>query len=273
MAVVTFEQYLQAQGLMPGTQDTYGAIVSRLPSGQDPAAWARQRARGKARGTVLPLRAAIKHFLISIVGMSEEDAQLILPTAQGRAPRLRDALSRDQLTRYYAELATVPWGPSRAILELLPRTGLRIGEATKLSRRNYVTFGGRIGLRFYGKGDVERFVPLNKAARACLATYEAACNVPQHKDAWMFPGYCGESITPHAVRKVTRALRKRAPELGPLSPHVLRHTWATLALRDHVDLRQVQAILGHKRIETTAIYLHPDAEMLSDAMEQVNGGR
>ena len=83
----------------------------------------------------------------------------------------------------------------------------------------------------------------------------------------MFEGYNDTPITPAAVRKITRKMAKEHEELTGLSPHILRHTFATNALRGGMDLRSLQALLGHAQIETTARYLHPDAQMLFDALK------
>ena len=82
----------------------------------------------------------------------------------------------------------------------------------------------------------------------------------------------GRPIKPDSVRKITRHLAKTHPEqLTKLCPHQIRHTFATRALKGGMDLRNLQAILGHKSIETTAKYLHPDAGMLFDALTALEG--
>ena len=108
-------------------------------------------------------------------------------------------------------------------------------------------------------------MPLNRPAQRALDAHLG--ELPS--DGWLFEGYVGGPITPAAVRKVTRAMRTEHPELGELSPHVLRHTCFTLALRKGADLRTIQALAGHKNITTTSRYLHPDAGMLRDAVENL----
>jgi site-specific recombinase XerD len=124
---------------------------------------------------------------------------------------------------------------------------------------------GVLGLKFRGKRDEERFVPLNSAARKALDAYMTIAK-PRR---WLFQGNMGTPISPEVVRKACRKMRLDYPELGQLTPHVMRHTFATMALRNGADLRTVQVLLGHKSIQTTARYLHPDAEVLSGAVENM----
>ena len=76
-------------------------------------------------------------------------------------------------------------------------------------------------------------------------------------------------IGPHGVRKYTRKIAADYPSLSGLSPHVLRHTFATMALRNGMDLARLQTILGHESIETTRRYLHPTVGDLQDAMDKM----
>lgn len=259
--------------LRPRTQRRYDHVLTRLSDAgatdaDDVIAFAERATRARPIGTVLPTRAALKHYLIAELGFSEEEAHAALPAARGRPERLRDALSADQLATFYAVVDALNDGPVRTILLLLPRTGLRVSEACEMRVDQVERRGAGILFRFRGKGDKERIVPLNAAARAVLADYLDA--FPPDGDH-LFPGYGDGPISGEAVRKVTRRLRKLHPELGPLTPHVLRHTWATSALGAGVDLRTVQAALGHASITTTSRYLHPTADMLTAAMERVEG--
>ncbi len=214
-------------------------------------------------GTVLPLRAAVKHLLIS-EGYTPDEVDSMLPKAKGRPCGLRDSLTTEQLALYYVVIEKQD-DPVKTILRLLPRTGLRISEICGLQRSDLTRRGGVKGILFRGKRDEQRFVPLSSAAEKALEGYMALYD----PDRWLFTGYSGGPISPEAVRKVCRKMRNQNPALGELTPHVLRHTFATMALRRGADLRTVQALLGHKSIQTTARYLHPDAGMLRDAVENM----
>jgi integrase/recombinase XerC len=259
---MSLDHHLREQGLLPSTRSKYASIVAS--GGRSPVEWLRNRLSTRLSiGTVLPLRAAVKHYLMA-QGYEEEEIANLLPKAKGRPSGTREALSPEQLVTYYL-VAEEQGEPVRTILLLLPRTGLRISEICNLRAENIVHRGGVRGLLFRGKRDEERFVPLNRAAQKALDEHLSE----RQPDGWLFDGYLGGPITPAAVRKVTRAMREEYPELGELSPHVLRHTCFTLALRKGADLRTIQALAGHKNITTTSRYLHPDAGMLRDAVENL----
>ncbi len=259
---MSLERHMKRQGLLPSTRKEYTRIANAC--GSDPVTWLNRKLHARTPiGTVLPLRAAVKHVLIS-EGYDPAQVDEMLPRAKGRPCGLRDALTPEQLAVYYVAVNETG-DPVKTILKLLPRTGLRISEVCGLHRDNLLRHGGVMGLRFRGKRDAERFVPLNAAARQALGEHMEATE----PSGWLFTGYMDGPITPAAVRKVTRKLREAHPALGPLTPHVLRHTFATNALRAGADLRTVQALLGHKSIQTTARYLHPDAGMLSAAVEDM----
>ena len=265
--MATLEKHLQKQGLLPSTQEKYVSIMESS-QGKDPVEWLSNKVSGKTPiGTILPLRAAVKHYLLA-QGYDEDDIRAMLPKAKGRPSGMRDALTPDQLVAYY-EAAETCSDPIRTILLLLPRTGLRISEMCNLRFEEDTKKGGVRGLLFRGKRDVQRFVPLNKPAAKALDDYYKRVG-GKAKDGWMFLGNQDTPITPAAVRKVTRMLREQHPILGAtLSPHCLRHTHATLLLKKGADLRTVQALLGHKSINTTARYLHPDEEMLQGAVDRL----
>ena len=259
--MVTLDRHLQKQGLMPSTRRKYTSILDSV-EGADPVSWLEKRIEPRTPvGTVLPLRAAVKHYLLA-QGYDEDAIRALLPKAKGRPTGMRDALTPDQLVAYY-EAADACSEPVRTILLLLPRTGLRISELCGLRVEEDTKRGGVRGLPFRGKRDKQRFVPLNTTATKALDEYKRRHSPTE----WFFLGYGGSPITPAAVRKVTRAIADADPNLAGLSPHVLRHTFATSLLRGGTDLRTVQALLGHQNIETTARYLHPDAGMLRGAVE------
>ena len=144
------------------------------------------------------------------------------------------------------------------LLELLYATGLRISELVSLpasaARRNERMLIVR------GKGGKERVVPLNEAARTAMRDYVAMLAEVQDQppSKWLFPSF-GE--TGHLTRQhVARELKSLAATAGlratQVSPHVLRHAFASHLLHNGADLRVVQTLLGHADISTTQIYTH-----------------
>jgi integrase/recombinase XerC len=216
-------------------------------------------------GTVLPMRSAIKHYLISERGWTVEEAEEKLPKAKGQPNKLRDSLTPEEVVLYKAAVETVP-EPCRTILLLLPETGMRINEVCSLRTQDFTIKQGITGFLFRGKGSKQRFVPLTTRCRELV---EAYLDLYHLGGEWLFTGYKGAPIRPDAVRKWTRRIKEQDGIPETLSPHLLRHTFATNALRKGMDLRNLQALMGHASIETTARYLHPDAQMLFDAIRSL----
>ena len=190
------------------------------------------------------MRAAIKHWLIAEHGYTPEELKGLLPKAKGRSTNTREALLPEQLAVYHMAVDEVDRQPA-------------------LSRESLDARRDGWYLVFRGKGDKKRVVPLSKSATLALHAYLEA-EQPGH---WLFEGYMGRPISPHGVRKYTRKIAADYPDLDGLSPHILRHTFATMALRRGMDLVTLQTILGHESIETTRRYLHPDRQMLRDGMD------
>ena len=256
-------EHLHDSGLSSRTRKEYSRIAKRVGR-KDPVKWLREQlSTPRPVGTVLPLRAAIKRYLIVQQTLTPEEAEVLLPKIKGLPPKLRNALSEDQLILYlgFAELSHEP---VRTILLLLPKTGMRIAEICALRKENYTQYQGVWGFLFRGKRSKQRFIPLTKTCRKIIDAY-----IEEYHDEgeWLFKGNKGGPITPAAVRKITRKIAKKEKKLKGLSPHILRHTFATNALRNGMNLKTLQTILGHANIETTARYLHPDAQMLFDAMK------
>ena len=253
------EAHADRVGWRPNTRTTYATVVELAErSGEAPEAWCIEQTKDRPLGTVLPYRAAILHYLVHVLGWSAEDAKLALPTTHGRPTSQRYALDKDQLARFEALLVALRPSATRTILRLLPRTGLRISEACAL-RVSDVGYNGRPELRIGdAKGGKERVVPLSKSAQALLDEWITRDRRRRCAELdWLFLGYGNNPVDPCLLRKATGVLRKRHPWLGArFSPHVLRHSWATSALRSGADLRHIQDFLGHASIATTAIYLH-----------------
>ena len=218
----------------------------------------------KSWGTNLPIHAAGKWYLREYHKMEEIDIKEVMPTCVGTDGEYRDALLDEQLDIYFEECEKVK-EPAQTVLRLLPLMGLRIEEMTRMKKSHIVKRQGIRGFQFKGKRNVQRFVPFNSQAADIIDAYLEREEI----EDYLFPGNMGAPITPAAIRKYTRKMASSRKELDGLSPHILRHTFASRALKKGADLKTVQALLGHKNIETTSRYLHPDAEALLKGIEDL----
>jgi integrase/recombinase XerD len=145
----------------------------------------------------------------------------------------------------------------RALLELLYACGLRVSEAATLRGAQVNLEAGFVTVQ--GKGGKERVVPLGRPARVALEAYladERPRLLGTRPSPFVFVGLAGRPLTRQAIWKLVRK-RATAAALGAgVSPHTLRHTFATHLLGGGADLRVVQALLGHADIATTQVYTH-----------------
>ena len=240
-----FRAQLKKKGLLRSTRDKYVDIVSAVPEGMHPLDWVHAKVNSETPlGTVLPMRAAVKHYLMTEQGYSSAELDELLPPAEGYAAKARMPLTGAQLATYFVAVAEIQAEPARTILELLPKTGLRISEICALQKSDY----NGDSFQFTGTRG-ERHVPLDSAARTTMARYQA----PDGK--WLFMGYSGGPIGPHAVRKYTRKIGELYPDLVAVSPDVLRSSFAVRSLRNGMHIKVLQNILGHTTPVTTQRYL------------------
>ena len=257
---------MKQRGLLPSTRDKYEEILAAANT-NDLIGWLNRKVHARTPlGTVLPARAAVKHYLISVHGYEEDELDRLLPKARGRSANQRHALSPRQLAIYMAAADSLPHEPARTILLLLPKTGLRISEITGLRKEDIRLVDGRLILEFRGKGDKLRQVPLPHAAAVTLD--EHLRSVPED-NPWVFPTVRGRPISPHGVRVYNRQIAEQFTDLAGLTPHVLRHTYATSLLRTGVDIKRLQMLMGHANIQTTQRYLHPSTEDLVAAVDRL----
>jgi integrase/recombinase XerD len=188
------------------------------------------------------------------------------PTAQLDAPRLGHPLpkilSQDEAAALVAAARAKPGAEGArlvCLLELLYGSGLRVSELVGLPLA--ATRGDKRFLVVRGKGDKERMVPLSRPARGALDAWLAARGAflkPQTESRYLFPSRgAGGHLTRERCAQLLKALALEAG-LDPkrLSPHVLRHAFASHLLEQGADLRSVQEMLGHADIATTQIYTH-----------------
>lgn len=193
------------------------------------------------------------------------------PTADLRSPRksqkLPQVLSRDEVTM----LLRAPRGEEpgalrdRALLELMYACGLRASEAIDLELADIDLTAG--ALRARGKGSKERMVPVGREAIAAVRVYLQRGRpvlVGLREEKHLFVNRRGARLTRQGLYKVVQRHAKAVGLDDRMSPHTLRHTFATHLLAGGCDLRSLQEMLGHADIATTQIYTHLSAERLKD---------
>jgi integrase/recombinase XerD len=146
----------------------------------------------------------------------------------------------------------------RTILELLYATGLRVSELIQLKKSDINLEGGF--LIASGKRSKERVVPIGEFSREAIKKY---IEKEKPKGIFLFPNKRGEKLTRQAVWKLIGKYGKKMDKTH-ISPHTIRHTFATHLLEGGADLRSVQILLGHEDISTTQIYTHVDKKRLKE---------
>jgi integrase/recombinase XerD len=193
------------------------------------------------------------------------------PTLDIESPKLGrplpKTLSEDEVEQLLA--APDPDDPlefrDRTMLELLYACGLRVSELISL-QLSQIGFNQGV-VRVLGKGDKERLVPMGEEALAWLQRYmqgprmELLRNVPSDV---LFPSKRGQQMTRQAFWYRIKIYARRVPINSPLSPHTLRHAFATHLLNRGADLRVVQLLLGHSDLTTTQIYTHVARERMKE---------
>ncbi|HWZ86613.1 MAG TPA: tyrosine recombinase XerC, partial [Thermoanaerobaculia bacterium] len=191
------------------------------------------------------------------------------PRVPKTLPRAMTLPDTERLLDADDEVGLVP-ERERALFELLYATGLRVSEAAGLDLED-VDFSARLA-RVTGKGSRERIVPFGEAAGDALRTYLPSRAALRHQAAEaegesgepLFVNARGGRLTP---RSMARLLKRRLRAAGlpeDISPHALRHTFATHLLQAGADLRAIQELLGHASLSTTQKYTHLDAARLRE---------
>jgi site-specific recombinase XerD len=183
------------------------------------------------------------------------------------APRSPKSLQKREVDRLLREAEKAGNKRNHAILLLLRHTGIRVGELCNLRLADIRTSErkGSVLVRS-GKGDKDRTVPLNHDVREALEAYLKVR--PESADDHLFLGQRGEPLGTDGVQLIVRKLARRAG-LEKVTPHVLRHSFAKHVLDAGEDLATVSRLLGHERLETTAIYTEPTARDLEDAVARL----
>ncbi|MBI5261033.1 MAG: site-specific tyrosine recombinase XerD [Bradyrhizobium sp.] len=246
--------------------------------------------RGFKSSSVARRLSAIRHlfrFALNERIRSDDPAAILSGPKRGRAlPKVLSIADVDRMLSRAKELTQAQEAsPSQrlralrlyCLLEVLYATGLRVSELVSLPRSAAQRDARMIMVR--GKGNKERLVPLNEASRQAMADYLAAMDAAKGNrknvtaaSKWLFPSF-GESG--HLTRQhFARDLKELAAAAGLpprlVSPHVLRHAFASHLLHNGADLRIVQTLLGHTDISTTQIYTHVVEERLKSLVRDLH---
>lgn len=152
-----------------------------------------------------------------------------------------------------------------AVLELLFASGMRVSELCSLNAEDINLASGRI--RIYGKGSKERFITVNnEEVLTALRDYKNAFGEHIHNAGYFFVNRLKNRLSEQSVRFMIRKYAKKAKIQQHLTPHMFRHSFATLLLEEDVDIRYIQQILGHSSITTTQIYTHVSTKKQQDIL-------
>ena len=203
------------------------------------------------------------HYLALSDHITEIPTQFISGPKPGR--HLPGVLSLAQIDAILAtiDLSTPQGHRNRAILEVMYSCGLRVSEASGL-RLSDIFFEDEI-LRVTGKGDRQRLVPLSPEARKRIEQYlpqRTLGHIDPKAEDTVFLNNRGRGLSRVMIFNILREAAARAGIGMTISPHTLRHSFATHLLAGGADIRQVQELLGHRSVTTTEIYTHLDRSQL-----------
>ena len=207
-------------------------------------------------------------------GLIQTDVATLLDLPR-QSRRLPDTLDVGEVERLL-EAASVRGVRDRALLELLYAAGLRVSEAIGLDREDLSLDGAYV--RVIGKGDKERLVPIGEVSidylRAWLDGLRQALIDRHHvspvRGGPLFLGDRGRRLARQQAWAAVTAAADRAGLTGRVSPHTLRHSFATHLLEGGADLRVVQELLGHASISTTQLYTHLTGERIRDVYRRAH---
>jgi integrase/recombinase XerD len=277
--------YLQVEkGLAANSVESYRRDLARLKSwaearGREPQALDKSdvtqfvmslsreglSSRSVAR-TISAARGFFRYLLLDGHVRVDPTAEVASPQGEQKLPRF---LSQEEVEKLLEAPDTS--GPEgvrdRTMIEVLYATGLRVSELVGLTKSSVDADAGVLFCT--GKGSKQRRIPVGRSAVAWLQRYESARRalLSGRESQKLFVGYLGRPITRQEFYKILAAHAERVG-LDGVTPHVLRHSFATHLLEHGADTRSVQAMLGHADLATTQIYTHVTGERLRNVYER-----
>jgi integrase/recombinase XerD len=235
--------------------DLQDFIAYRVHAGARPRSTARQLSSFRRFFRYLMREGAIK---------DDPTAQIAMPKIGRSLPK---SLTEEEVESLLgAPVVTDPLGNrDRSMLEVLYATGLRVSELVNLRHGQVNTTQGVI--RILGKGNRERLIPLGEEAMRWLKDFASGSRgeiLLERQTDYLFPTRRGDRMTRQAFWHIIKRYARKAGINKELSPHTLRHAFATHLLNHGADLRVVQMLLGHSDLSTTQIYTHVARERLKE---------
>jgi integrase/recombinase XerD len=235
--------------------DVMDYIAWRVEGGAKPRSTARQ---------LSSFRRFYRYLLREGLIADDPTANIAMPKI-GRA--LPQSLTEDEVDALLAapNVAEPLGHRDRAMLEVLYATGVRVSELINL-RMSQINLNQGV-LRIIGKGDRERLIPLGDEAQDWLREFIEGPRVEillERQTDYLFPTRRGDRMTRQAFWHIIKRYAKKAGVMKKLSPHTVRHAFATHLLNNGADLRVVQLLLGHSDVSTTQIYTHVARERMKE---------
>ncbi len=255
----SYTGYLKEQGVIDIGQSNRGHIIAYLLQLQK---------KGRATATLSRNMASIRAFYQFLVRdkhlTHDPSVHLETPKIEKRLPKV---LSMDEVEKLLD--GPVPNNPSgkrdKAMLELLYATGIRVSELISLDVGDVNLEMGF--LKCMGKGSKERLIPLGSLAITAVRDYLETARpqlLKKRSDHGLFLNHLGTRMTRQGFWKLIKKYARQAGILAEITPHTLRHSFATHLLENGADLRSVQEMLGHADISTTQIYTHVTRNRIKD---------
>lgn len=280
--IQSFLAHLQRRGLSTNTISAYrkdlrqfaATCTASHPREVAPIAirsfLSQMRARGLSRRSLARKLSTLRAFFAYLVGSGRLQTS---PASSLRTPRFRRNLPNFLDLDQAKQLMEAPTAGKKlsardsAILELIYSSGMRVAELVSLDRDGIDLRSGVV--RIIGKGSKERLVPVGSCAQAALEKYLHVRTAAPGEHA-LFVNRFGTRLTDRSVRRLVAGYAAQLGLVGRVSPHTLRHTFATHMLDAGCDLRALQEMLGHSSLSTTQGYTHVTTRRMQEVYESAH---
>jgi len=255
---------LKMRGLSPLTAKNYAFFVEKFlkHSGKNAEEVNQMDAKNylaglydsKSKNTIMLAAAALKFFFIEII--KKEFSQIRVPKKEKRLP---EVLTKDEVRNLIKACDNIK---SRLIVSLLYSSGLRVSELVNLKVNN-VNFSEKTGWVRGGKGGKDRMFVLSEGLCKDLQEYL--------KDkTYQYVFSFDKPLTTRNIQKIIYGLRSKSGIQKKITPHTLRHSFATHVLEQGTDIRIIQAMLGHSSLNTTQLYTHISGEQIKKVLNPLD---